>query len=157
MTTSTCSSLAMSPPLFGRDMRHVRDAEGLVTFHGPVDHIDGVAACDQIDEWPGGALPPVELVLAHQIDQLALLEGIALGEATCVARLPMAVPRMKSRRFIWSMMSSQTRPARRRPQRRVAADRRSFSGRFCSACSRQQCGVPKAPASHSIRTSTGTK
>src|SRR5437879_5956018 len=93
MTTSTCSSLAMSPPLFGRDMRHVRDAEGLVTFHGPVDHIDGVAACDQIDEWPGGALPPVELVLAHQIDQLALLEGIELREATAVARLTRLIDR----------------------------------------------------------------
>src|SRR2546428_9203395 len=62
MTTSTFSSLAMSPPLFGRDMRHVGDAEGLVPFHGPVHHIDRVAARDQIDERPGGALPPVELV-----------------------------------------------------------------------------------------------
>src|SRR5213592_4307179 len=43
-TRSTFSSLAMSPPLFGDDVRHVGDAEGLVAFHGSVDHIDCVAA-----------------------------------------------------------------------------------------------------------------
>src|SRR2546425_11594 len=93
MTTSTFSSLAMSPPLFGRDMRHVGDAESLIPFHGPVDHIDRVAARDQIDERPGGALPPVELVLAHQVDELALLERIELREATAVARLARLVDR----------------------------------------------------------------
>src|SRR2546422_2042694 len=93
MTTSTFSSLAMSPPLFGRDMRHVGDAEGLITFHGPVNHIDGVAARDQIDERPSGALPPVELVLAHQVDELALLEGVEMREATAVARLTRLIDR----------------------------------------------------------------
>src|SRR6266849_2224813 len=93
MTTSTLSSLAMSPPLFGCNMRHVGDAEGLIPFHGPVHHIDRVAARDQIDERPGRALPPVELVLAHQVHELALIEGIELHEATAVARLTRLIDR----------------------------------------------------------------
>src|SRR3989442_12543010 len=93
MTTSTLSSLAMSPPLFGCNMRHVGDAEGLVPFHGPVHHIDRVAARDQIDERPGGALPPVELVLAHQVDELVLLEGVEVREAMAVARLTRPIDR----------------------------------------------------------------
>src|SRR5881396_1041667 len=93
MTTSTLSSLAMSPPLFGRDMWHVGDAEGLVPFHGSEDHIDGVASRHQIDERPGGTLPTVELVLAHQVDKLALLEGVEVREATAVARLTCLVDR----------------------------------------------------------------
>src|SRR6266849_7084410 len=46
MTTSTFSCVAMSPPLFRSDMRHVGDAQGLVAFHGAVDHVDRVAAQD---------------------------------------------------------------------------------------------------------------
>src|SRR5919198_234498 len=87
MTTSTFSSLAISPPLFRRDMRHVRDAQSIVAFHRSVDHVDGIAACHQIDERSGRALPTLELVLAHQIDYLALLGRAELGEATAVARL----------------------------------------------------------------------
>src|SRR5258706_337050 len=92
-TTSTFSSLAMSPPPLGRDVRHVGDAEGLVAFHGSVDHVDGVAARHQVDERPGRALPAVELVLAHQVDELALLHGPELREATPLARLARAVDR----------------------------------------------------------------
>src|SRR5258708_39480077 len=40
MTTSTFSWVAMSPPLFRRDVRHVGNAERLVTLHGAVDHVD---------------------------------------------------------------------------------------------------------------------
>src|SRR5437867_3856055 len=93
MTTSTLSSLAMSPPLFGRDMRHVRDAKGLVPFHGSEDHIDGVAARHQIDERPRRALPTVELVLAHQVDEVVLLEGVEVREAMAVARLTRPIDR----------------------------------------------------------------
>src|SRR5215468_1398178 len=32
------------PPLVRRDMRHVRNAEGLVARHGSVNDIDGIAA-----------------------------------------------------------------------------------------------------------------
>src|SRR5439155_25770425 len=97
MTTSTLSSLAMSPPLFRRDVRHVRDAEGLVPFHGPVDDVDRVAARDQIDERPGRPLPPVELVLPHQIDELALLGSGQLSEAPAGAGLAHLVDRADGR------------------------------------------------------------
>src|ERR1039458_9680670 len=43
MTTSTFS-FAMSPPLFGRDVGHVGDAERGIAVHGAVDHVDGDAA-----------------------------------------------------------------------------------------------------------------
>src|SRR5713226_460057 len=93
MTTSTFSSLAMSPPLLGRDVRHVRDAEGFVTFHRSVDHVDGVAARHEVDERPGRPLPAVELPLAHQVDELALLEGVELRETTPLACLARSVDR----------------------------------------------------------------
>src|SRR6266849_2174640 len=93
ITVSTFSSLAISPPLLRRDVRHVGDAEGLVAFHRSEDYIDGVAARDQIDERSRGALPTVELVLAHQIDELALLDGAELREATTVAGLTRRVDR----------------------------------------------------------------
>src|SRR5467141_507880 len=97
MTTSTFSSLAMSPPLLGHDMRHVRNAEGLVAFHGSVDHVDGVAARDEVDERPGRSLPAVELPLAHQVDELALLHAFELREATPLARLARPVDRCDRR------------------------------------------------------------
>src|ERR1700754_1493918 len=56
MTTSTFSSTfscdAMSPPLVRRDVRHVGDAEALVSLHGAVDDIDGIAPQHEIDQ-PG--------------------------------------------------------------------------------------------------------
>src|SRR5580765_4237238 len=93
MTTSTFSFLAMSPPLLGRDVRHVGDAEGLVAFHGSVDHVDRVAARHEVDERPGRALPALELVLAHQVDELTLVDGIEPREANAAARLARPVDR----------------------------------------------------------------
>src|SRR5690349_3722306 len=93
MTTSTFSSLAMSPPLLGHDVRHVGDAEGFVTFQRSVDHVDGVAARHEVDERPGRPLPAVELPLAHQVDELALLEGIEVREANTALRLARPVDR----------------------------------------------------------------
>src|SRR5262249_60547575 len=49
MTASTFS-LAMSPPLQRRDVRHVGYAERLVALLGAVDDVDGVAAQHEIDE-----------------------------------------------------------------------------------------------------------
>src|SRR5204863_4860484 len=49
MTASTLS-FAMSPPLQRRDVRHVGDAERLVTFLGAVDDVDGIAAQHEVDE-----------------------------------------------------------------------------------------------------------
>src|SRR5258708_19272607 len=83
----------MSPPPLGDDVRHVGDAERLVAFHGSVDHVDGVAARHEVDERPGRALPAVELVLAHQVDELALLHALELREATPLARLARALDR----------------------------------------------------------------
>src|SRR5712671_418702 len=97
MTTSTFSFFAMSPPLLGRDMRHIGDAEGLVTLDGSVDHVDRVAARHEVDERPGRSLPAVELVLAHQVDELALLHAFELREAAPLARLARAVDRSDRR------------------------------------------------------------
>src|SRR4051812_27849944 len=53
ITTSTFSStfsrVAISPPLNRRDVRQVRHAETLISFHGAVDDIDGVASQHEID------------------------------------------------------------------------------------------------------------
>src|SRR5277367_6353814 len=48
MTTSTFSFgaipfAAMSPPLLGRDVRHIGNTETFVSLHGAVDDVDGVA------------------------------------------------------------------------------------------------------------------
>src|ERR1700733_6250330 len=90
MTTSTFSWIAMSPPLVRSDVRHVGDAERLVAVHGAVDHVDRIAAENQIGKSAGRPLPAVDLVLSHQIDEVALLDGGERGEAATelgVARL----------------------------------------------------------------------
>src|SRR5262245_48781179 len=69
MTASTFS-LAMSPPLERRDVRHVGNAEVLVAFLGAVDDIHRVAAQHEVDESPGRTLPAFQLVLPHQVDEL---------------------------------------------------------------------------------------
>src|SRR6516165_7741817 len=61
-----------SPPLFRRDVRHVRNAEGLVALHGSVDDIDSIAAQNEIDKWSAGAAPALDLVLAHGVDEIML-------------------------------------------------------------------------------------
>src|SRR5215470_13919564 len=86
MTTSTFSCVAMSPPLFRRDVWHVGNAQRLVAFHGAVDYVDRVAAHDEIDESARGALPAVDLVLPHRIDEIALLGGGERGETPAAAR-----------------------------------------------------------------------
>src|SRR6516162_4477599 len=73
MTTSTFSCVAMSPPLIRSDMRHVGNAEGLVALHGAVDHVDRVRAQHEIDEPARRALPAVDLVLPHQVDEVVLI------------------------------------------------------------------------------------
>src|SRR4029077_7485103 len=74
MTMSTFS-LAMSPPLFRRDMRHIGDAQRLVAFHRAVDDVDGIGTKDGIDRcaWPSG--PAFDLVLPHAIDEIPLIRG----------------------------------------------------------------------------------
>src|SRR6201989_3288000 len=47
--SSTLSRAAMSPPLVRRDVGQIGDAETLVSLHGAVDDIDGVAAQHEID------------------------------------------------------------------------------------------------------------
>src|SRR5215468_6648819 len=85
MTTSTFSCVAMSPPLFRRDVRHIGNAQRLVAFHGAVDHVDRVAAQDEIDKPAGRALPAVDLVLPHQVHEIALLRGRECGETPAAA------------------------------------------------------------------------
>src|SRR3984893_18013846 len=50
MTASTFSSVAISPPPLGQDVRHVRNREPREAFDGAVDDIDGVVAHDAVDE-----------------------------------------------------------------------------------------------------------
>src|SRR2546430_143396 len=92
ITTSTFS-LAMSPPPARRDVRHVGDAERGIAVHGAVDDIDGVAAQQQVDEWPGRALPAFDLVLAHVVDEVALLCLAELCKAATIERLAGAIDR----------------------------------------------------------------
>src|ERR1700756_2106449 len=49
ITTSTLSFRPISPPLVWRDVRQIGDAEALISLHGAVDDIDGVAARHEID------------------------------------------------------------------------------------------------------------
>src|SRR5215472_10988502 len=77
-----------SPPLFRRDMRHVRNAEGFVAVHRSVNDIDGIAPQYQIDERCPGTLPTLDLVLAHGVDEVVLLGRTELCEfAAAVERL----------------------------------------------------------------------
>src|SRR5579864_2630886 len=70
MTTSTFSWVAMSPPLLGSDMGLVGNAELRVALHGAVDHVHGIAAQHEIDERALRALPALDLVLPHQVNEI---------------------------------------------------------------------------------------
>src|SRR3989440_8041408 len=73
MTASTFSRVAISPPLQRHDVRLVRNAELCVALDRAIDHVDRVAAQHEIDEARGRRrLPSLELVLAHEIHELAL-------------------------------------------------------------------------------------
>src|SRR5829696_1835723 len=93
MATSTFSCVAMSPPLLGRDVRHVGDAERLVALLCAVHDVDGVAAHEEIDEAAGRSLPAVVSVLPHEVDEIALLDGRELGELAAVQALAAPVDR----------------------------------------------------------------
>src|ERR1700716_508277 len=89
ITTSTFSSIfscvAMSPPLVGCDVRQVGNPEALVSLHGAVDDIDGVAAQHEIDLRGRRTLPAVDLVLAELIDEIVLLGSRKRGEPFAAA------------------------------------------------------------------------
>src|SRR5882762_2810788 len=74
MATSTFSCVAMSPLLQGRDVRHVGNAERRVALGRAIHHVDGVAAQHEVHECAGRTLPAFDLVLAHQIDEVARSE-----------------------------------------------------------------------------------
>src|SRR5215469_17348935 len=97
MTTSTFS-FAMSPPLRRSDVGHVRNAETGIALQGAVDDVDGIAAQHQIDERPARPLPALDLVLAHIIDEAALLGFAELCKRPAVVeRLAGAIDRAKRR------------------------------------------------------------
>src|ERR1700709_2738366 len=85
ITTSTFSRVAMSPPLVRCDVRHVGDAETLVSLHGAVDDIDGIASQYEIDQAGRWRLPAVDLVLAELIDEIVLLGSRKSGEPFAAA------------------------------------------------------------------------
>src|SRR6516164_7369172 len=97
MTTSTFS-FAMSPPLGRSDVGHVRNAEAGIALHGAVDDVDGIATQDQVDEWSTRPLPALDLVLAHIVDEAALL-GLAelCKRPAVVERLAGAIDRAQRR------------------------------------------------------------
>src|SRR3984893_2584626 len=74
MTTSTFS-LAISPPLFWRDMRHIGDAQRLVAFHRAIHDVDGIGAKHGINDCAWPPRPAFNLVLPHAIDNLSLIRG----------------------------------------------------------------------------------
>src|SRR5262245_10405393 len=97
MTTSTFS-LAMSPPLGRSDVGHVRNAEAGIALHGAVDDVDGIATQDQVDEWSTRPLPAFDLVLAHVVDEAALLGFAELCKRPAVVeRLASAIDRAQRR------------------------------------------------------------
>src|SRR5215472_3634384 len=69
-------------------MRHVRDAEGLIAFHGSVNDIDCVAAQYHVDQRSVGALPTLELVLPQPVDKIVLLARIELRETAAAIERP---------------------------------------------------------------------
>src|SRR4051812_28281587 len=79
MATSTFSCVAMSPPRRRQDMRHVGHAQALEAFDGAVDDIDGVVTEDAVNLALRRALPVGVLVLAHEVDEVALFGGAELG------------------------------------------------------------------------------
>src|SRR4051812_47532655 len=68
ITTSTFSwtfsRVAMSPPLVGCYVRQIGHAETLISLHGAVDDIDGVAAQHEIGLPGRRTFPAFDLVLA---------------------------------------------------------------------------------------------
>src|SRR5262249_7080695 len=83
MTTSTFS-FAMSPPLGRSNVRPIGNTEGGIAVHGAVDDVDGIAAQHQIGERSRRALPTLDLVLAHSVDEAALLGFAQLRKAVAV-------------------------------------------------------------------------
>jgi len=74
----------MSPPLRWFDVGHVGHTKRGISVHRAVDHIDGIAAHDQIDKRSRRALPAGDLVLAHLIDEITPLIRADLREGPVV-------------------------------------------------------------------------
>src|SRR5215813_7146286 len=91
MATSTFSCVAMSPPRFRRDERHVGHAEALETLDRAVDDVDAVVAEDAVDLSLRRSLPVLELGLPQQADELALRIGADLGKGLALLGLALAV------------------------------------------------------------------
>src|ERR1700732_4208259 len=67
-------------------MRHVWDGEGFVAFHRAVDDIHGVTTQQQVGERSAGALPALDFVLAHSVDEIVLLARTELRELTAAVK-----------------------------------------------------------------------
>src|SRR5258708_4483647 len=91
MTTSTFSSVAISPAPRRQNVRHVGNAEPREALDGAVDHVDRVVAQGAVDESLRRPLPALDLVLPQPIDEIVLLGGVELGEAALVQRAAGAV------------------------------------------------------------------
>src|ERR1700720_3706748 len=67
-------------------MTHVWDAEGFVAFPRALDDIHGVTTQQQVDERSAGALPALDFVLAHSVDEIVLLARTQLRELTAAVK-----------------------------------------------------------------------
>ena len=68
-----------------------------VAIHGAVDDVDRVGAQEEIDEGRARAFPAVELVLAHQIDEVVLLGRCQCSEGFAELGLAGALDRTERR------------------------------------------------------------
>src|SRR4051795_6098727 len=91
MATSTFSCVAMSPPRRRQNVRHVGHAQAFETLDGAVDDVDRVGSEDAVDLDLRRSLPFGVLVLAHVVDELALLGGAHLREWLAVPGGALAV------------------------------------------------------------------
>src|SRR5258708_29505081 len=75
MTTSTFSSVAMSPAPLGQNVGHVGNPEPREALHGAVDDIDRIVTQRAVDKRLRRSVPALDLVLAQPIDEIVLLGG----------------------------------------------------------------------------------
>src|ERR1700679_283112 len=101
-----------SPPLFWRDVRHVRRTQAFDAFDRSERDIDSVMPQKEIHEWTRRTLPALDLVLAHTVDEVVLLGRGELGKFLAVERLAAPLHGPKRRAIKIDEWRTHTRDAR---------------------------------------------